>query len=251
MWDRIVSRSTASNLFIMAYSQGGTQTKNLIQSRETEVLRRLRALALTESTHSLQGELNFGLGNTDSKPIRDFLEQHAINWIASPVPPLQRVMVGDVMHDHDEDMEESLGCLCISTGLSDSSNHAATNLAALESIFSFFQMSRYLRGEQNPVTSVLFWEYQLKTEGVSSSPARGSEDGVSSAKELPVTDVNPASIWIPDSEVSECQTCLKPFSFLVRKHHCRLCGRVICGECSRFRMVLERTGQAERVCRSG
>lgn len=98
MWDRIVSRSTASNLFIMAYSQGGTQTKNLIQSRETEVLRRLRALALTESTHSLQGELNFGLGNTDSKPIRDFLEQHAINWIASPVPPLQRVMVGDVMH---------------------------------------------------------------------------------------------------------------------------------------------------------
>lgn len=234
----------------MAYSQGGTQTKNLIQSRETEVLRRLRALALTESTHSLQGELNFGLGNTDSKPIRDFLEQHAINWIASPVPPLQRVMVGDVMHYHDEDMEESLGCLCISTGLSDSSNHAATNLAALESIFSFFQMSRYLRGEQNPVTSVLFWEYQLKTEGVSSSPARGSEDGVSSAKELPVTDVNPASIWIPDSEVSECQTCLKPFSFLVRKHHCRLCGRVICGECSRFRMVLERTGKSVRVCRS-
>ena len=69
------------------------QAKNLIQSRETEVLHRLRCLALTESTHSLQSELNFGLGNSDSKNIRLFLEQHAINWISSPLPPPQRVTV--------------------------------------------------------------------------------------------------------------------------------------------------------------
>ena len=82
---------------------------------------------------------------------------------------------------------------------------------------------------------------------------RGSEDGITStsqAAEIPVTDLNPATVWIPDSEVNECQTCLKGFSFLVRKHHCRLCGRVVCGECSKHRMVLEKTNRPVRVCRS-
>ena len=59
-----------------------------------EVLRRLRALALTESTHSLQSELNFGLGSSDSKGLREFLELHSINWLASStVPASQRVTV--------------------------------------------------------------------------------------------------------------------------------------------------------------
>lgn len=58
-----------------------------------EVLKRLRCLALTESTHSLQSELSFGLGNSDSKTIRLFLEQHAVNWVSSVIPPPQRVTV--------------------------------------------------------------------------------------------------------------------------------------------------------------
>lgn len=93
IWDRIISRATATNLFFLAYGQGGIQAKNLLQSREVEVLRRLRCLALTESTHSLQSELSFGLGNSDSKTIRLFLEQHAVNWVSSPIPPPQRVTV--------------------------------------------------------------------------------------------------------------------------------------------------------------
>ena len=88
-----MARSAASNLYLMAYGQGGIQAQNLLQSRENEVLRRLRTLALTESTHSLQGELNFGLGGTDSKGIREFLEQHTVNWMACSIPPGHRVMV--------------------------------------------------------------------------------------------------------------------------------------------------------------
>lgn len=82
---------------------------------------------------------------------------------------------------------------------------------------------------------------------------RMSEDGNATSNgvtEIPVTDLSPATIWIPDSEVSECQTCLKSFSFLIRKHHCRLCGRVVCGDCSKFRMVLEKSNKPVRVCRS-
>lgn len=157
-------------------------------------------------------------------------------------------------------MEERLGCLCISTGPSDTSNHAITNYLAIEQIFLFFHVSAY--GCQNglpagkAMTSVLFWEYLVKSLGMATmaQPAgnRGSEDGLTSGQttEIPVTDLNPAAVWIPDSEVSECQTCLKTFSFLVRKHHCRLCGRVVCGECSKHRMVLEKTNKPVRVCRS-
>lgn len=95
VWDRIVSRAFASNMFLLAYNQGGIQAKNLLQSRERSLLPRLRAFALTESCHSLQGELNFGLGNVESKAIQEFLEQHTVNWLASNAPPPQRVFVSD------------------------------------------------------------------------------------------------------------------------------------------------------------
>lgn len=42
--------------------------------------------------------------------------------------------------------------------------------------------------------------------------------------------------WQEDREVTHCFSCRSKFSTVNRKHHCRLCGRVICGEtnCSLF-----------------
>lgn len=40
--------------------------------------------------------------------------------------------------------------------------------------------------------------------------------------------------WIPDREVPACLTCSKSFGFLTRRHHCRLCGSIICDRCSQF-----------------
>ena len=37
--------------------------------------------------------------------------------------------------------------------------------------------------------------------------------------------------WIPDSEVSKCEKCYEVFSFIRRRHHCRLCGHVFCKKC--------------------
>lgn len=46
--------------------------------------------------------------------------------------------------------------------------------------------------------------------------------------------------WQPDSEVSECFICHRPFGFLFRRHHCRKCGRVVCNDCSPHRITIPR-----------
>ncbi|PBP26493.1 fyve domain containing protein [Diplocarpon rosae] len=44
--------------------------------------------------------------------------------------------------------------------------------------------------------------------------------------------------WQPDAEVTLCPICGTQFSFFVRKHHCRKCGRVVCGNCSPHRITI-------------
>ncbi|XP_071449542.1 rabenosyn-5 [Hetaerina americana] len=41
--------------------------------------------------------------------------------------------------------------------------------------------------------------------------------------------------WVDDSAVPLCPNCARPFHLLTRrKHHCRLCGAIMCHECSNF-----------------
>lgn len=44
--------------------------------------------------------------------------------------------------------------------------------------------------------------------------------------------------WTPDDKVSQCFSCRTEFSMWVRKHHCRVCGRIFCHECSSQRVVV-------------
>lgn len=44
--------------------------------------------------------------------------------------------------------------------------------------------------------------------------------------------------WEPDSATRECHLCQRLFSLFTRRHHCRLCGRVCCAQCSRRRARL-------------
>ncbi|KAF7557853.1 hypothetical protein G7046_g5956 [Stylonectria norvegica] len=44
--------------------------------------------------------------------------------------------------------------------------------------------------------------------------------------------------WQPDAEVTYCPICHTQFSFFVRKHHCRKCGRVVCNSCSPHRIII-------------
>lgn len=44
--------------------------------------------------------------------------------------------------------------------------------------------------------------------------------------------VNNFAQWQPDQNMRNCLNCHASFSFLVRKHHCRCCGGVFCGNCT-------------------
>ncbi|KAL0279799.1 UNVERIFIED_CONTAM: hypothetical protein PYX00_001278 [Menopon gallinae] len=44
--------------------------------------------------------------------------------------------------------------------------------------------------------------------------------------------------WLDDKDVKLCPGCAKAFGLLRRKHHCRLCGSVMCAECT-FQLTLE------------
>lgn len=39
-------------------------------------------------------------------------------------------------------------------------------------------------------------------------------------------------VWQPDEEALSCPLCENKFSLFYRRHHCRMCGRVVCGSCS-------------------
>lgn len=58
-----------------------------------------------------------------------------------------------------------------------------------------------------------------------------------------------APAWVRDESVSMCMSCDAIFTALRRRHHCRACGRVLCGKCSQFRAPLDYDGgKQNRVC---
>ncbi|CAH3158676.1 unnamed protein product, partial [Porites evermanni] len=58
-----------------------------------------------------------------------------------------------------------------------------------------------------------------------------------------------APAWVRDEAVSMCMLCDVLFTKFRRRHHCRACGRVVCGHCSSFKAALEyKNGKLEKVC---
>ena len=47
--------------------------------------------------------------------------------------------------------------------------------------------------------------------------------------------------WIPDRLRSRCFKCAEPFTMGKRRHHCRICGEVVCDGCSPYRVRGKRT----------
>ncbi|KAI3740211.1 hypothetical protein L2E82_30635 [Cichorium intybus] len=58
--------------------------------------------------------------------------------------------------------------------------------------------------------------------------------------------------WLPDSSAAACMLCNVRFHpIMCTRHHCRFCGGIFCGECSKGRSLLPekfRAADTERVC---
>ncbi|RHY64891.1 hypothetical protein DYB34_001230 [Aphanomyces astaci] len=54
--------------------------------------------------------------------------------------------------------------------------------------------------------------------------------------------------WGEDREATMCACCDAPFNFLRRRHHCRECGVVVCGDCSQSRAVVQGLEHPARLC---
>ena len=41
-------------------------------------------------------------------------------------------------------------------------------------------------------------------------------------------------LWTDDNSVNSCHNCRNDFTFLNRRHHCRLCGKIFCNICCNY-----------------
>ena len=63
------------------------------------------------------------------------------------------------------------------------------------------------------------------------------------------------AVWVPDAASKQCMICKQKFSAFVRKHHCRMCGRVVCSACSPEKADIAKlsgagtSGKIERICK--
>ncbi|KAG8521602.1 FYVE and coiled-coil domain-containing protein 1 [Galemys pyrenaicus] len=53
-----------------------------------------------------------------------------------------------------------------------------------------------------------------------------------------------------DMEVNHCLDCKREFSWMVRRHHCRICGRCFCYYCCNNYVSTKPNGKKERCCRA-
>nr|XP_031326017.1 FYVE and coiled-coil domain-containing protein 1 isoform X2 [Camelus dromedarius] len=56
--------------------------------------------------------------------------------------------------------------------------------------------------------------------------------------------------WLGDTEANHCLDCKREFSWMVRRHHCRICGRIFCYYCCNNYVLSKHSGKRERCCRA-
>ncbi|XP_006170189.1 FYVE and coiled-coil domain-containing protein 1 [Tupaia chinensis] len=56
--------------------------------------------------------------------------------------------------------------------------------------------------------------------------------------------------WLGDAEASHCLDCKREFSWMLRRHHCRICGRTFCYYCCNNYVLSQHSGKKERCCRA-
>jgi pimeloyl-ACP methyl ester carboxylesterase len=116
VWDNFVSNLPYKDVGIVAHSYGGVVTFTLLAMREEELLKRVFAVAFTDSVH-------FGYASAGSSQTSEWITKIARNWVSSDKPldtPLSEGKVADVPR--------------VSAG---TTVHEATSSSSINSVFTF------------------------------------------------------------------------------------------------------------------
>ena len=55
--------------------------------------------------------------------------------------------------------------------------------------------------------------------------------------------------WVADEEAGSCMVCNTSFTMFLRRHHCRMCGCLVCAKCSESRVMVPSIDTCDvRVC---
>nr|CAD2124596.1 unnamed protein product [Meloidogyne enterolobii] len=105
------------------------------------------------------------------------------------------------------------------------------------------EVRKVLKMVLQPVESVPVYEISGKTAPI---PENEEETGVEVRETLPLPTFVGVR-WVPDSECEQCTACSSLFTLVRRRHHCRNCGRIFCGNCSTNQIAIPELGYDKKV----
>eukprot|EP01103_Thecamoeba_quadrilineata_P000447 TRINITY_DN10384_c0_g1_i1.p1 TRINITY_DN10384_c0_g1~~TRINITY_DN10384_c0_g1_i1.p1 ORF type:complete len:678 (-),score=105.84 TRINITY_DN10384_c0_g1_i1:121-1851(-) len=86
------------------------------------------------------------------------------------------------------------------------------------------------------------------TKGVG-AVRREREGGLGMSSSTSNLSMKGPPVWQHDHATNHCTICTQTFSLVNRKHHCRYCGQVVCGNCSNQRVDIPQWNmKAVRIC---
>ncbi|XP_077198225.1 putative protein ARB2BP [Paroedura picta] len=119
VWDHFISRSTASKVAFIAHGYGGLVFINLLMQRTSEVMNKVYAVALVDSTHHTMHQTQ---GNYQ---VQGWIRKHCRKWI-SHSKPLDKAVGHSMKTD----------CPTVSAG---TEKHSLAPSASLQSIFKYLK----------------------------------------------------------------------------------------------------------------
>ncbi|PWY98854.1 hypothetical protein BCV70DRAFT_163797 [Testicularia cyperi] len=156
-------------------------------------------------------------------------------------------LAGTSLAGHDSTINESEG---------EATAEVAVNVAAETAMLPTIRNPPPQRSRVDSLPNILrppsFPSFPTAGTNLSLANLLGPGAGIAAAKPLRVLEDYNAPVWVPDNRADKCCNCSEPFGMWRRKHHCRLCGQVVCWTCSQrsFLIPSYQEGEEDRPARA-
>ncbi|KAF9360559.1 hypothetical protein BGX34_007715 [Mortierella sp. NVP85] len=159
----------------------------------------------------------------------------------SAVEVVSALVAGDPEREKAGEKEKASAETVIGSGTSGTSLRSSSSASSLATLASSSNSTSaanpsssgnsdniHVESNQNPP------RYSSSTYSFSILPSSGS-----SGSNYNTSTLRNGAGWVRDEDAAVCMVCMTTkFGVLVRKHHCRLCGRVICWKCCQMKDVV-------------